>query len=698
MNRILKSSKNTNQKTTEIIKKGKYRIFNGIDYETIHLQTTSDQVIESDAKKFVSQSEKNIWNGKADGSHKHDDRYYQQTETFSQTQINDLLSQKASATHRHDASNIDTTDALQFVTRAQKIDWTDNTYRKNQVNTLIDDVNQTIIANETSNSNAHAALEAGYKSGDTKLQTNITTVQDNLDTAIDDLTDLINAGGTANTDLQARVEKIEKTDLPTVRTSVANLDVKLSAKITDLETLKADKIQVATDIASSAAALITKINLKTDKTYVDGQLATKVDKGTTYTKTEVDDRLATKPSIDEMNSALALKVDATKHNSDLALKADKKTTEDELKLKADLTYVNASLDGKANTTHTHTSSQITGLGTASSKNVGVANGQIPILDVNGKLADSVIPKIAINEVFTADNISTAMEIAIEIGDILIMNSTIDSSAFIVDTLTVDVSTVRTKANTKKLITYGSPKRELSDEYIAHMKNGKMTYLCVDSKSIIFEDKFKPLQSMGDTISSAEVQTALRLKLDKAEFETYKSTTADLINTKANIIDVYSKVEANSKFDGKVDKVTGKSLSKNDFTDTLKLKLDNIADEANNYVHPIGDANLHVPATSTTNNGRVLMAGITAGAMSWTSLTANHIAENSSKRFITDEERTKWNGAANGDHTHDIYRLISDSLSTSQTKIEINKLKTIVSTTAPANNIQIEGAVWIETTS
>lgn len=35
-----------------------------------------------------------------------------------------------------------------------------------------------------------------------------------------------------------------------------------------------------------------------------------------------------------------------------------------------------------------------------------------------------------------------------------------------------------------------------------------------------------------------------------------------------------------------------------------------------YSHPTGDGNIHVPATSTTNNGKVLTAGATAGALSW----------------------------------------------------------------------------------
>lgn len=56
-----------------------------------------------------------------------------------------------------------------------------------------------------------------------------------------------------------------------------------------------------------------------------------------------------------------------------------------------------------------------------------------------------------------------------------------------------------------------------------------------------------------------------------------------------------------------------------FTDTERTKLTNIAANANNYVHPSGDGNLHVPANGTTNNGKFLKASATAGVYAWTSL-------------------------------------------------------------------------------
>jgi hypothetical protein len=45
----------------------------------------------------------------------------------------------------------------------------------------------------------------------------------------------------------------------------------------------------------------------------------------------------------------------------------------------------------------------------------------------------------------------------------------------------------------------------------------------------------------------------------------------------------------------------------------KTKLDGLS----NYTHPSSDGNLHVPATGTTNAGKVLTAGSTAGSLSWT---------------------------------------------------------------------------------
>lgn len=50
----------------------------------------------------------------------------------------------------------------------------------------------------------------------------------------------------------------------------------------------------------------------------------------------------------------------------------------------------------------------------------------------------------------------------------------------------------------------------------------------------------------------------------------------------------------AQLNNKVDKEDGKGLSEQNFTTTLKNKLDGIANNANNYTHPTGNGNNHIP--------------------------------------------------------------------------------------------------------
>ena len=71
-----------------------------------------------------------------------------------------------------------------------------------------------------------------------------------------------------------------------------------------------------------------------------------------------------------------------------------------------------------------------------------------------------------------------------------------------------------------------------------------------------------------------------------------------------------------------------------------------------YTHPSGDGNLHVPATSTTNSGKVLTAGSTAGALTWETASGGGTAlelyaENPAATAVT-PVATGQNGVAIGD--------------------------------------------------
>jgi hypothetical protein len=45
-----------------------------------------------------------------------------------------------------------------------------------------------------------------------------------------------------------------------------------------------------------------------------------------------------------------------------------------------------------------------------------------------------------------------------------------------------------------------------------------------------------------------------------------------------------------------------------------------------YAHPTGDGNMHVPATGTTNTGKILSAGATAGSLSWVERTLANLVD------------------------------------------------------------------------
>lgn len=84
-----------------------------------------------------------------------------------------------------------------------------------------------------------------------------------------------------------------------------------------------------------------------------------------------------------------------------------------------------------------------------------------------------------------------------------------------------------------------------------------------------------------------------------------------------------------------------------FTTELETKLNNIATNANNYSHPTGDGNLHVPTTGTNNSGKVLTAGASAGSITWQSPTITW-ANISSKPTST---TTAIDSAVTNSHTH-----------------------------------------------
>lgn len=118
-----------------------------------------------------------------------------------------------------------------------------------------------------------------------------------------------------------------------------------------------------------------------------------------------------------------------------------------------------------------------------------------------------------------------------------------------------------------------------------------------------------------------LQTALDGKVDDSQVLTDVPANAKFTDT---ITTINGKTGAILKADIVALGIPGQDTTYSNATTTVaglmssadKTKLDGVATNANNYSHPTGDGNLHVPITGTTNNGKVLKAGPTAGSLIW----------------------------------------------------------------------------------
>lgn len=88
---------------------------------------------------------------------------------------------------------------------------------------------------------------------------------------------------------------------------------------------------------------------------------------------------------------------------------------------------------------------VNSLGTAASKDVGTAAGNVPVLDSNGKLVETVIPAVAITETYVVGSQSAMLALNAQVGDVAIRTDV--SKSFILQSLPAT-----TTANWKELLT------------------------------------------------------------------------------------------------------------------------------------------------------------------------------------------------------------------------------------------------------
>lgn len=93
------------------------------------------------------------------------------------------------------------------------------------------------------------------------------------------------------------------------------------------------------------------------------------------------------------------------------------------------TYTKVTVDSKGRITSTSsltasdipalTLAKISDAGTAASKNVGTASGNVPVLDSSGKLDSGILPAIAITDTFVVASQAAMLALTAEVGDIAV---------------------------------------------------------------------------------------------------------------------------------------------------------------------------------------------------------------------------------------------------------------------------------------
>lgn len=261
--------------------------------------------------------------------------------------------------------------------------------------------------------------------------------------------------------------------------------------------------------------------------------------------------------------------------------------------KADKTYVDVELAKKAEKVHTHVMADITDLGTVAGLNAGNGAGQVPVLDEHGKLAYSTIPSLAINTTVVVNSIEEAMALNQKSGDIVVINPQSAQRQAIVDKFKVDQLNVAKGFEVLDA-------NVLNDEFAGYLAQGKTTFICVEPEADTFEDRYRPLNSLADTMNRAEIEAELAKKADKTEVSSaiqgvkdYTDAQVQSAKTELNGVINTAKSELEqsiSNLDSKVDGVDAKvdanaqeiSAIKQAAT-ALETKVDNHIDDAVKHI-------------------------------------------------------------------------------------------------------------------
>lgn len=444
----------------------------------------------------------------------------------------------------------------------------------------------------------HDDLEGRVSAAETKISANTSAIE-GINSEITEVKADISAKGVAIEAVSGRVTTLEQAKTVSDK------------KITTLETGLAEEISRAKGEEARIEGLVTtEVNrAKAEENKIRGEFAaadtamsealtekiTEVSNKLTSGKAELQGKIDAVSAVAEQNKTGIAKVkeDLTQEIADR--KAADQAQDVVIATKADKSYVDLELGKKAEKAHTHVMADITDLGTVAGLNVGNAAGQVPVLDEHGKLAMSTIPTLAINETKVVDTIEAAMALNQKAGDIVIINPASVQRANIVEKYNADQKNL---AKGYEIVDVNV----LNDEFAGYLAQGKTTFICVEPEADTFEERYRPLNSLADTMNKAEIQAELAKK--------------------DNIESVNNKVQGAKDYAD--NKISAAKTELSGAIDTAKTELTS-AIEA-------------VEGKADTNTAEI--AKVKEAATKLKAVVDTHVAD--AVKHITAEERTSWN--------------------------------------------------------
>lgn len=195
---------------------------------------------------------------------------------------------------------------------------------------------------------------------------------------------------------------------------------------------------------------------------------------------------------------------------------------------------------------------VNSLGSAASKDVGTAAGNVPVLGSNGKLVETVIPAVAITETYVVDSETAMLALNAQVGDVAIRTDV--SKSFILQSLPAS-----TAANWKELLTpdckvisvngkqgavvltgdnitsifkQASSRTNVSSNEALSVSLSKISKWFADLKGLAFKDKIVATTDITGVIPVANLPTATASAKGIASFGNGLNVTSGVVTVRA----------------------------------------------------------------------------------------------------------------------------------------------------------------------